>query len=164
MQPSHCRLLHWGLLFGLSVSALAHSAERAPSISILLLDGNSGNPMIGVGLFINPDCGQACVFPDNRFSWTTNSAGEIELPAMPNLRRLRVMKPSSNFMYCQESENHNVNIVNPDSFAVEDILRTGVKAPNNCNRGIRVQPRPGQLIFFLRDLTWWEQLTKGPQM
>jgi hypothetical protein len=164
MHASPRRLLHWGLLFGLCVSPLAHSAEPAPAISILLLDGNSGNPMPGAGLFIFPECGQACVFPDNRFSWMTNGAGEIELPTMASLRRLRLMKPSDNFMYCQESENHNVNIVNPDSFAVDEILRTGVKAPNTCNRRIRIQPRPGQLIFFLRNLTWWEQLTKGPQM
>jgi hypothetical protein len=164
MHAAPRRLLHWGLLLGLCVSPLADSAERAPSISILLLDGNSGKPMIGVNLFINPDCGQACLFPDNRISWTTDGAGEIELPAMPNLRKLRLMKPTSYFMYCQESENHNVNIVNPDAFVADDILRTGVKAPNNCNRRIRVQARPGQLIFFLRNLTWWEQLTKGPQM
>jgi hypothetical protein len=164
MHAALRRLLRLGLLLVLSMPALADTADRAPTISILLLDGNSGKPMSGVGLFINPDCGQACVFPGNRFSWTTNSAGEIELPALQNLRKLRLMKPSDNFMYCQESENHNVNIINPDSFAVDDILRTGVKAPNTCNRWISVKPRPGQLIFFLRNLSWWEQLTKGPQM
>jgi hypothetical protein len=164
MHAALRRLLHWSLLLLLSGPAPADTAEHAPIINILLLDGNSGKPLIGVGLFINPDCGRACVFPGDRFSWTTNSAGEIELPTMPNLRRLRLMKPSDKFMYCQESENHHVNIVNPDSFTVDEILRTGVKAPNTCNRRIRAEPRPGQLIFFLRSLTWWEDLTKGPQM
>jgi len=37
-------------------------------------------------------------------------------------------------------------------------------APNTCNSHLNIQSRPGVLIFFLRPLTWWEQLTKGPQM
>ena len=158
------QLFRWAFLLALSVSPLTTSGESASAIHILLLDGNSGKPMNDVNLFINPDCERACLFPGNRISWKTNGSGEIEVPNLPDLRRLRLMKPTDYFKYCQDSENHGVSTVNPDSFSVADILRTGLVAPNTCNRGLRVPPRPGQLVFFLRELTWWEQLTKPPQM
>jgi hypothetical protein len=157
-------LFKWGLLIALSAMPPVISAEPESSIHLLLLNGNTGKPMAGVSLFVNPDCGGACVFPDNRMGWTANDAGEIEVPKLPNLHKLRLMKPNDHFTYCQQSENDDVRAINPDSFAVDDILRTGVIAPNTCNRHLGLAPHPGQLIFFLRPLTWWEELKKPPQM
>jgi hypothetical protein len=74
------------------------------------------------------------------------------------------MMATSDFMYCQDSSEHNIRPLNPDRFSLEDIRRTGVVAPNQCNPHLHSVVQPGQLIFYLRPLTFWETLTKAPRM
>jgi hypothetical protein len=48
----------------------------------------------------------------------------------------------------------------PDSprlnFATKEVLETGVATANVCGK-VKASPRPGEIIFFVRPLTFWER-------
>jgi hypothetical protein len=156
------------VLLGLASPPASAAAAEGGAVRVLLLNGNTGKPMTGVGLNISLSCSGPCVTADgtklSMGGGAANAEGVIDLPFIPGLRALRPMMTNSNFKYCQDSADHGVAIAHPGSFAADEILRIGVVAPNTCNRFLRIAPQPGQLVFFLRELTAWEQLTRPPQM
>lgn len=153
----------------------AISAQQPATIHVLLLDGNNGKPLkigntgkadapLWLTIFANCGPGHICFFPDKRYSWRVDGDGWTEVPIIENLKSLQLMKPTDQLAYCQGTPDKYGALDKDPEFAVDEILRRGVVAPNTCNTHLNIQPRPGVLIFFLRPLTWWEQLTKGPQM
>jgi hypothetical protein len=162
----------WLLLLACATGA---SGQQAAAIHVLLLNGNNGKPLeIGntgnegapLSLTIFPSCGSGriCFFPGNRYTWGVNSSGHAELPVIDELQSLTVSRPTEWFMYCQGTPDRYGALPQDPQFSVDEILRHGVVAPDSCNERLHIQPQPGQLIFFLRPLSWWEQLTKRPQM
>jgi hypothetical protein len=93
-----------------------------------------------------------------------DAAGRTEVPIIDKLQSLQLMKPSSWFNYCQGTPTSNGALDKDPEFAVDAILRQGMIAPNQCNEHLHLRAQPGELIFFLRPLSWWERLTKPPQM
>jgi hypothetical protein len=158
--------------------ACAHlgRSQQPASIHVLLLNGDDGKPLrIGntgeagarLSLTIFPSCGPGniCFFPSNKYSWSIDGSGRTEVPVFDKLKALRVTRPTSWLNYCQGTPNSTTGELDKDpEFAVDEILRQGVVSPNRCNDHLRLQPHPGELVFFLRPLTWWERLTKRPQM
>jgi len=139
----------------------ARGNAMADTIRIVLLDGNTGKPISHTGLFISLCCSRSAAGVQGG---ATNGSGEIVLTGIEDARILTPMKPNEKFKYCQDSTDHGVSISNPASFAVDEIMRTGVVAPNHCNSRVNPPLRPGTLVFFMRPLTWWEYLTQPPQM
>ena len=172
---TRCLALRVGCLILLLGCAGSSQAQQPATIHVLLLNGNDGKPFkIGntgqagapLSLTIFANCGQGhiCFFPNKRYTWGVDGAGWTEVPVIENLKSLQLMKPTDHLAYCQGTPDKYGALDRDPEFAVDEILRRGVVAPNTCNSHLNIQSRPGVLIFFLRPLTWWEQLTKGPQM
>jgi len=142
-------------------------AQQPAVVHILLLNGNDGYPLPPdrhYALVIFPWCAtnRVCFFPDKRIGWPVDASGRIDVPIIDKLEKVEINRPNSLLMYCQ-SDLNSVGVIDP-TFRVDEILRSGVVAPNNCNTHLRLEPHPGELVFFLRPLSWWEKLTKPPQM
>jgi len=45
------------------------------------------------------------------------------------------------------------------NFSTEEVLQHGVVTPNTCGKAT-VSPTPGEVVLFVRPLTWWEKLKK----
>jgi hypothetical protein len=43
------------------------------------------------------------------------------------------------------------------NFSTEEILQHGVATANTCGKAT-ASPKPGEVILFVRPLTWWEKL------
>ena len=164
-----------GALLVLLISAHDSIAQQAATIHVLLLDGNNGKPLkigntgktgapLSLTIFANCGPGHICFFPDKKFTWGVDGSGWTEVPVIENLKSLQLMKPTDQLVYCQGTPDKYGALDKDPEFAVDEILRRGVVAPNTCNRHLNIQSHPGVLIFFLRPLTWWEQFTKPPQM
>lgn len=165
------RIGGWFLFVAFCVGATP--AQQPAVLHILLLNGNDGKPLtIGntgqpgapLSLTIFANCGHVCFFPDKRFTWAVDNAGRTKVPLIADLKSLMLMKPTSWLAYCQGTPDKYGALPKDPEFPVDEILRSGVVAPNTCNDHLHLQPQPGQLIFFLRPLSWWEKLTKPPQM
>jgi hypothetical protein len=166
-----CAAPAWLLLF----CAVHMLAQQPTTIHVLLLNGNNGKPLdIGnngksgapLSLVISPNCGSAgiCFFPDKRYGWGVDGGGHLELPIIPKLQSVVISRPTSQLMYCQGTPDKYGALDRDPEFSVDEILRHGIVAPNTCDTHLNIKPQPGQLIFFLRPLSWWEQLMKPPQM
>jgi hypothetical protein len=44
-----------------------------------------------------------------------------------------------------------------DQLLNEGVLQQGIATPNTCGKAT-ASPEPGDLIIFVRPLTWWEKL------
>lgn len=162
--PLWLRLFAMGWIMSCATGA-TNAGPSPPSVpSVLLLNGNTGKPLPGVALFLSPVCDTPCVYPASPLRATSDSSGKIPIPEVPNLRAVQIMMATTDFMYCQDSNEHNIRPINPDRFDWDSIRREGVVSPNRCNLRVHVSAEPGKLIFFLRPLTWWESLSKPPRM
>lgn len=45
------------------------------------------------------------------------------------------------------------------SYSINTILKDGASAGNTCGK-IRVQPKPGELILFVRPTHWWQRMRR----
>lgn len=50
---------------------------------------------------------------------------------------------------------------NDEFYSVEEILKQGIATSNTCGK-YRAEPKPGELILFVRPLRWWEHLEPPP--
>ena len=163
--------LQAALVFGALMSwSGTGSAQQPATIQVLLLNGNNGAPLGNTTLIFDPQCKQGtlpeCVrVYDSQWPWQkTNAAGVVELPISDILVSFTISRHAGDFKYCQDVGKNPDSAPNLPRFTVADIIHTGVVAPNACNSHLHIQPKPGQLVFFLRPFTVFEELTKPPQM
>jgi hypothetical protein len=73
---------------------------------------------------------------------------------------------SSSYVTCQEygkltpeqpAASNILKQIRP-SYSIEKILASGISAANTCGK-VRREPKPGQVILFVRPLTWREKLS-----
>lgn len=147
-----------------SLTSSGNAADAPSAPSLLLLNGNTGKPMPGVALFLNPVCDTSCVYPKGPWRATADAAGRMPIPEVANMRAVQVMAATTDYLYCQDSSKHHLRPINPDRFDWDAIRRAGVTALNRCNTHVQSAAIPGQLIFFLRPLSAWERLIKPPAM
>ncbi len=139
------------------------SSDPAPStITLRLLNGNDGTP-IAVPLDIRPHCTNNCAFPNGAVQ-AKEGRIEIDISSLQGLTSLELARLSERFRYCQPADDpSSPHTEKPPEFNVKDIFRTGIVAPDNCNFWLHIQPHPGELVFFMRPSTWWDDLKRGIQ-
>jgi hypothetical protein len=155
------------ILPGVSISA--------QTLEIILVDGRNGRPMVGASSYVNVWFGserkeEAIVIPTDgngvaRLQLTLNP-GEVNIPNSKNSRSIVVEHPIVKY---DESLQINVPCVLCGSggsnyswlgllnFSTKEILSHGYASSNTCGK-VTVSPQFGQVILFVRPLTWWEKL------
>jgi len=154
------------ILPGVSVSA--------QTIEITLLDGRNGHPMVGASSYVNVWVGterkKAITIPTDgkgiaRLQLTSNS-DEVNVPKSkssgsivvehPIVRYDESLRINTPYVLCESGGSH-YSWLRLESFSTKEILHHGDVSPNTCDR-VTVSPHPGQVILFVRPLTWWEKL------
>lgn len=155
------------ILYGASLSA--------QTLEITLVDGRNGRPMVGASSYVNVWVGterkEAIAIPIDgngvaRLQLTLNT-GEINIPNSSEDRgsivvdhpvvnyneSLRINAP---YLLCG-SGGSNYSWLRSENFSTKEILQHGYVSPNTCGKAT-VSPQPGQVILFVRPLTWREKL------
>jgi hypothetical protein len=155
------------ILYGASLSA--------QTLEITLVDGRSGRPMVGASSYVNVWVGterkEAIAIPTDRNGVArlrlTLNTGEINIPDSSKDRgsivvdhpvvnyneSLRINAP---YVLCGSGES-NYSWLRSKNFSTTEILQHGYVSPNTCGKAT-LSPQPGQVILFVRPLTWWEKL------
>ena len=154
------------ILYGASLSA--------QTLEITLVDGRNGRPMVGtssyVSVWVGTERKEAIAVPTDgkgvaRLQLTLNS-DEVNIPNSKNSGSIVVDHPIVNY---NESLRINTPYVlcgsggseyswlRSETFSTKEILQHGHVSPNTCGKAT-VSPQPGQVILFVRPLTWWEKV------
>ena len=130
--------------------------------------------MVGASSYVNVWVGterkEAIVIPTDgkgvaRLQLTLNP-GEINIPHSTNNGSIVVNDPvvkysesfhvNAPYVLCV-SKGPSYSWLRSESFSTKEILSHGYASPNTCGKG-PISPHPGQVILFVRPLTWWERL------
>ena len=152
---------------------LATPKPKAETIKIRLVDGRSGRPMAGKASYVNVWVGterkDAIVIPTDvngiaSLNLTFNTA-EINIPpddSGPAVVANPVVKYDESFsinvpyVLCQ-SHGGNYSWLKIMQLSTSRVLQEGIASANTCGKS-RVDAKPGEVIIFVRPLTWWEAL------
>ena len=148
------------------------AALRAQDIRIKVLDGRNGHPVTNgwcVNVWVGKERGPMLLIPINKdgiaLLHLTDKDSEVSVqnhgsacggmglidPVVKYADTIRIIP--DNGMLCQAHP--------PDSpwlsFSVKKVLQSGDSTTNVCGK-IEANPKPGELVFFVRPLTWWERM------
>ena len=155
------------ILYGASLSA--------QTLEIKLVDGRNGRPMVGKSSYVNVWVGterkEAIAIPTDghgvarlQFSLDpgkanipnpSNDSGSIVVakPVVEYNESLRINVP---YALCGPGGS-NYSWLMIQCLSTKQVLEHGYVSPNTCGK-TTASPNPGQLIFFVRPLTWLEKL------
>lgn len=162
------------LVLGLSVRVV-----YAQTIELKLIDGRNGHPIankciyIAVGDNSKPQSGSL-------LSTQTDVDGAVALQLMDEdlnvnnvSRKLAcglsgVINPAvkygdtvyirTGYVLCQQHEPGSSWLA-MTNYSTKQVLQHGIATANTCGK-VTAPPKPGELIVFVRPLTWWEKLKK----
>jgi hypothetical protein len=178
-QLADCRnqpLLCFGILKSLTLLLLIlrGMSMSAQTLEIKLVDGRNGRPLVGASSYVNVWVGtarkEAIAIPTDekgiaRIQLTLDT-GEVNIPNSKNggsivLDHLIVkydesFRINAPYVSCG-SEGSNYSWLRSGNFSTIEILHHGYASSNTCGK-VTISPQPGQIILFVRPLTWWERL------
>ena len=147
----------------------------AQSLNIRLVDGRNGHPMTGAGSHVNVWVGterkEAVSIPTDRngvarlrftdgpsdttIPNTSNDRGSIVVtdPVVKYDESLRINVP---YAWC-EPGGSNYSWLMLEHFSTKQMFQQGYVSPNACGKAT-ASPKPGEMIIFVRPLTWLERL------
>lgn len=154
------------ILQGVSISA--------QTLEINLVDGRNGRPMLGPSSYVNAWVGterkEAIAIPTDgkgvaRLQLTLD-AGKVNIPNSKNSGSIVIDHPivkydesfriNAPYVLCGSKGSH-YSWLGSENFSTIEILHHGYASPNTCGK-VTVSPQPGQVILFVRPLTWWERV------
>lgn len=171
-EPLRClgRVKFLVLLFLVSPGA----SLLAQTIEIKLVDGRNGRPMVGASSYVNVWVGierkEAIAIPTDgkgvaRLRLTLNS-NEVNIPNSKNSGSIVLERPivmydesfriNAPYVSCA-SKGSSYSWLRSEDFSTKEILSHGYVSPNTCGKSTD-SPHPGQVILFVRPLTWREKL------
>ena len=178
-QMADCRnqpFLCYGLLkFLMSFFLICYGVTlSAQTLEIKLVDGRNGRPMVGASSYVNVWVGterkEAIAIPTDgkgvaRLQLTLNT-GELNIPNSKNSGSIVVDHPivkydeslriNTPYVSCG-SQGSNYSWLRTENLSTKEILHHGYASPNTCGK-VTTSPQPGQVILFVRPLTWREKL------
>ena len=159
-----------------SLLLILHGAPGfGQAIEIRLVDGRNGRSMVGaasyVNLWIGTERKEAIAVPTDG-----NGVARLQLThdtvavniAEPSKERGSIVVGSPILRYDDSfrinvpyalcvSEGSNYSWLMSEHFSTPQIVQNGYVSPNTCGKAT-ASPKPGQVILFVRPLTWREKL------
>lgn len=144
----------------------------AQTVEIKLVNGRSGRPMVHGCVNVGAD------HLDHMLAIPTNGDGIARLRLTDNDAEINTQNHSSEcgdwgvidpVVKYSDTIGVNAGYVlcmtrTPDyswlarmSFSTKELLQHGIVTANTCGRA-NAPPKPGEVIIFVRPLTWWERL------
>jgi hypothetical protein len=136
----------------LSFGILFCSSTLAQTIHLRVLNGRNGRPIsserVQVWIDITMD-GNTQVIP-RQLSTDSNGQAELYVGGATTIRIASI-----DYFDCRPFRK---NAPRP-TYSVAEILSSGLATANRCGKP-RVEARPGEVVFFVRPFTWWEELKR----
>jgi len=146
----------------------------AQELAIRLVDGRNGRPMAGAASYVNVWVGterkEAIGIPTDgngvaRLQLTLDP-GKVNIPnpskdsgtivvANPVVEYNESFRINVPYALCG-SGGSNYSWLMLQHLSTKQILEHGYVSPNTCGKST-ASPKPGQVILFVRPLTWWEK-------
>jgi hypothetical protein len=160
-------------LFVLVAFSASGTVLCAQTVGIRLVDGRNGRPMAStcVNVWAGKERKEAMAIPTDKdgVAWLrfTDKEGEIDLhnrwkdcgdfgvinPVVKYDGSLRV---NAGYVLCQLRKPDDSWLSMTD-FSTKKVLEEGIVTANTCGKAT-ASPKPGELVIFVRPLTWWEKL------
>ena len=171
-KVSFCfRLLNLLVTVLLVMSAMSLAAQ---TLEIKLVDGRNGRPMVGTSSYVNVWVGserkEAIAIPTDdkgvaRLQLTLNP-NEENIPistghgtiveSHPVVKYDESFRINAPYVLCGAEEG-NRSWLDLKNFSTKEVLDHGYASANTCGK-VTVSPHPGQVILFVRPLTFWEKM------
>jgi hypothetical protein len=172
VQPRLAGVLPLGLLLLFVSFAMT---LRAQTMEIKVVNGRNGQPIrdkcmnVWVGDRSSPRSG-----PLLETQTDTNGVirlrlddSELNVPSQrlacglsgvinPTLKYGDTVSVRTGYALCQPHTSDYSWLAMTDS-STEEVLKHGIVTPNTCGKAT-TSPKPGELVIFVRPLTWWEKL------
>jgi hypothetical protein len=129
-----------------SLMVVAIASLGAGTIRVHTVDGRNGKTITNerVQVWINERKGALNLVPRE------NGIAEFEAPAGASIRI-----ESNLYMDCRPF----AKAAPRPTYSADDIKNSGLATPNICGKA-KAEARPGELIFFVRPLHWWEVIRR----
>ena len=127
----------------------ATHAQEDRTLKIRMVDSKTGRTITASEFQVwkNHSLGTTWVKPNK------DGIGEISLPPESSVMAVRAQDAGSWFyMNCDDVKGPDVRW-----YPVSQILATGIAAPNHFNNRKAVA-KPGEVVFFVRQATFWEKM------
>ena len=169
------------LQFLLPIALLGSSgaALRAQTIEIKLVNGRNGRPIaascvnvgVGVGVGVGNERKKTIAIPTDKDGIArlrlTDNDDEIDIRDRwkdcglfgvinPVVKYDNVLPINVGYVLCQSRTADNSWLAITD-LSTKEVLLHGVVTANTCGKAI-APPKPGEVIIFVRPLSWWEKL------
>jgi len=144
--------------FATTLCFLLH-AQTASTITILMLDGKTGKPLVPSNFIVRFDHRNQV----HNDSIVIDDEGVARVLIPPDAKYLSVQGTYSSsmeiYVNCDAAMEKDVSTIH--WYSVPDILASGVAMPNECYKGkyveaTRIIPKPGMFVFFVRKNNWHE--------
>lgn len=166
--------LRWLNLLVTVLLTMPAMSLAAQTLEIKLVDGRNGRPMVGTSAYVNVWVGrerkEAIAIPTDdkgvaRLQLTLNPSKEnipistghgtiVEShPVVKSDESFRVNAP---YVLCGAEEG-NRSWLDLKNFSTKEVLDNGYASANTCGK-VTATPQPGQIILFVRPLTFWEKM------
>ena len=146
----------------------------AQTIEIKLVDGRNGHPMVGASSYVNVWAGrerkEAIAIPTDdkgvaRLQLTLNP-NEENIPistghgtiveSHPVVKYDEFFRVNAPYVLCGAEEG-NRSWLDLKNFSTKEVLDHGYVSANTCGK-VTASPQPGQVVLFVRPLTFWEKM------
>ena len=124
---------------------------QAEAVQIRVLDGHSGRPVRHVGVVVTFEPPTTPHGPSLAVT-DANGLASIDVPASSRMDAIVDTHPTCRYVAKPERTKGAI------SFAVSDIVSTGVVETNSCSKRTD-RATPGVLTLFVRPLHLWERLS-----
>jgi hypothetical protein len=134
-------------------------AQSANTITVLMLDGKTGKPIVPSNFIVRFDHRNAV--HNESVSLDDEGVARILVPAGATFLAVQGTFNSSMEIYVNCDAGMEKDISTLHWYSVDEILRSGVAMPNECYKGkyaeaTRSIPKPGMFVFFVRKNNWHE--------
>ena len=146
------------LALAVTLSGALH-AQSAKTITVLVLDAKTGQPVVPSNLLVRIDHLNA-VHKD-WLQLNDDGVGSVSVPAGASFLSIQATYESSTEIYVNCDAGMEKDTSTLHWYSIGDIQKSGVAMPNECYKGkyaeaTRVAPKPGQFVLFVRKTNWRE--------
>lgn len=170
-QVSFC--FRWHNLLVTVLLVMSAMSLAAQTLEIKLVDGRNGRPMVGTSAYVNVWVGgerkEAIAIPTD-----DNGVARLQLTLNPNeenipistghgtiVEKHPVVKYDESFRinapYVLCGAEGNRSWLDLKSFSTKGVLEHGYASGNTCGK-VTATPQPGQVVLFVRPLTFMEKM------
>jgi hypothetical protein len=129
-------------------------------ITIIMADGRSGKTMIPDNFVIRFNHLNA--IRNETLTVNDDGTGKLKIPAEATYISVQGAYHSNIDLYVNCDAVIDKDISTLHWYSIDDILKTGVTAPNECHKGkfarSAIPAAPGEFIFYVREIGWHDDL------